>query len=86
MTEVRTRISSSGTEVASFAGEFASSAKVGCSLAVRIWIIGAFLHLVASTAIVGSGISHAQRGAGVEAGVKTHSMFLILFMMVYLLR
>jgi hypothetical protein len=48
--------------VASFASGLASSAKVGCSLAVRIWIIGAFLYLVASTAIVGSEISHAQKG------------------------
>jgi hypothetical protein len=59
---------------------------VGCSLGVRIWIIGAFLFLVASTAVVGSGISHAQRGVGVEVEVKTYIMFLILSMMVYLLR
>jgi hypothetical protein len=43
--------------VASFASELAGSAKVGCSLAVRIWIIGAFLSLVASTAKVGCSLA-----------------------------
>jgi hypothetical protein len=72
--------------VASFASRLASSAKVACSLAVRIWIIGGFLLLVASTAVVGSGISHAHTAAGVKVEVKTYIMFLILFMMAYLLR
>jgi len=64
--EARTRISGSRIEVASFASELASNAMVGCSLAVRIWIIGDFLFLVASTAVFGSGISYAHRVAAIE--------------------
>jgi hypothetical protein len=52
--------------VASFASELASNARVGCSLAVRIWIIGAFLFLIDSTAVFGSGISYAHRAVGIE--------------------
>jgi hypothetical protein len=58
--------------VASFASELASNAMVGCSLAVRIWIIGAFLFLFASTAVFGSGISYAHRAAGIEVGESIH--------------
>ena len=63
---MRTRVSGSRIEVASFASELASNAMMGCSLTVRIWIIGAFLFLVASTAVFGSGISYAHRAAGIE--------------------
>lgn len=42
---------------------------VGCSLAVRFWIIGAFLFLVASTAVLGSGVSYAHRAAGIEESI-----------------